>query len=221
MRLGTSHLDRGRRIPGTTSRYRVRLNPHGRKCSYASGGHGHSSTLNQNGLSGSTGQETWGYLSRLSYKGVLKMPSGRLPKEGSKWYLPPNTYRTVQHFCLSYMEIQKKIIDLSDEIDRIGLVSGQHLDGMPHGTDVTNPTEQQAIRKKELIEKRDNELRKMRIIERAVERTAFTGRRELLMAVTSKHMTYERLRGLHGVPYGKNQFGRLKQQVYWRIAQEL
>lgn len=149
------------------------------------------------------------------------MPSGRLPKAGSKWYLPPNTYRMVQHFCLSYMEMQKNVIDLSDEIDRLGLISGQHMDGMPHGTDTANPTEQQAMRRKELIDKRNGELRKLRIIERAVERSAFSGKQALLLAVTQKHMTYERLRSFHGVPYGKNQFGRLKQQIYWRIAQEL
>lgn len=149
------------------------------------------------------------------------MPSGRLPNKGSKWYLPKHTYMMVQHFCLSYYELQKDVIELSDEIDRIGLVSGQALDGMPHGTDVTDPTERQAIRRKELIDKRNAKLTKIRIIERAVERTAFTGRKELLWAVTNKNMTYERLRSLHGCPYGKNQFGRLKQQVYWRIAQEL
>lgn len=149
------------------------------------------------------------------------MSNGRLPKEGSKWYLPPHTYRMVQHFCLSYMEMQKSIIDLSDEIDRIGLIKGQDMDGLPHGTDTTDPTQALAIRRKELIDKRSSELRKLRIIERAVEQTAFTGKQSLLLAVTQKHMTYERLRSFHGLPYGKNQFGRLKQQVYWRIAQEL
>lgn len=149
------------------------------------------------------------------------MSRGRLPKEGSKWYLPPKTYRMVEYFCLSYMEMQKNVIELSAEIDRIGLISGQALDGLPHGTDTTDPTQALAIRRKELIDKRSAELRKLRLIERAVEQTAFTGKQSLLLAVTQQHMTYERLRSFHSVPYGKNQFGRLKQQVYWRIAQEL
>lgn len=149
------------------------------------------------------------------------MPSGRLPKEGSKWYVPPHTYQMVQHFCLSYMEMQREIVDLSNQIDSIGLVSAQALDGMPHSTEATDPTERQAILRKELIDRRNDKLRKLRIIERAVEESCFTGRKEMLWAVTNKNMTYERLRALHGCPYGKNQFGRLKQQVYWRIAQKL
>lgn len=149
------------------------------------------------------------------------MPSGRLPSPKSKWYLPPETYKSVQHFCLSYMELQKEVIDLSGEIDRIGLVSGQALDGMPHGTDTTDPTQKNALRRKELANRRDNILRKIRIIERAVEETCFTGRKTMLWAITNKGMTYERLRSFHGCPYGKNQFGRLKHQIYWRVAQKL
>lgn len=149
------------------------------------------------------------------------MPSGRLPKQGSKWYVPEETYKMVQHFCLSYMEMQKAVVDLHTEIQQLGLVSGQALDGLPHGTDTTDPTQQQAIRRNELIQRMNDKLRKIRIIERAVEESCFTGRQEMLWAVTNKSMTYERLRALHGCPYGKNQFGRLKQQVYWRIAQKI
>lgn len=149
------------------------------------------------------------------------MPSGRLPKEGSKWYVPPHTYQMVQHFCLSYMEMQKEALDLHSEIQQIGLISGQDLDGLPHGTDTTDPTQQKAIRRKELQKRLAEKLRKIRLIETAVEDSCFTGRQEMLWAVTNKNMTYERLRALHGCPYGKNQFGRLKQQVYWRIAQKL
>lgn len=148
------------------------------------------------------------------------MPSGRLPSPKSKWYLPPDTYRSVQYFCLSYMELQKEIIELSDEIDRIGLISGQALDGLPHGTDTTDPTQKQAMKRRELVKRRDKALRKMRIIERAVEESCFTGRKAMLLAVTS-NLSYERLKLTHGCPYGKNQFGRMRQQIYWRVAQKI
>lgn len=149
------------------------------------------------------------------------MPSGRLPSPKSKWYLPPETYKSVQHFCLSYMEMQAELVELQKQIDTIGLIRGQHLDGMPHGTDISNPTLRQAILREDLERRRDRTRNKIKLIENTVDKVAFTGRRQLLWAVTNRYMTYERLKGLHGVPYGKNQFGRMKQEVYWRIAQEL
>ena len=150
------------------------------------------------------------------------MPHGRLPKPGAKWYLPEETFRMVQHFCRSYKEIKKNVKELNDEIDRIGLMSGQNLDGMPHGTDITDPTSSQAIKRQELEHKRDAELNKITIIERAVQRSDPGGLGPwLFMAVTDKNMTCICLQTKYGMPCEKNAFSLLRREIYWRVAQEL
>ena len=149
------------------------------------------------------------------------MPSGRLPSQKSKWYLPPNTYQMVQYMCLSYFEMQQKAMDIQAKLETIGQIKGQCLDGMPHGTDITDPTERLAEEKLRLDRELSGTLWKISLIEKAVDKTTFSFRKQLLWAVTNRSMTYERLRGLHGMPVSKNIFGKMKQEVYWRIAQEL
>ena len=135
------------------------------------------------------------------------MPRGRFPKPGSDWYLPPETYQMAQHFCLSYKEIEQEIMKLNS-------LRSPNLDGMPHGTNVSDPTPSEAIRKAELE-------KKLYIITESVNETTVTGRWWLFRAVTMKHMSFERLKQIHGCPFGKNQFGKLKREVYWRVAQKL
>ena len=127
---------------------------------------------------------------------------GRLPKKGSEYYLPEETYRMVQHFCYSYKEMRREALAIT------GLKS-PNMDGMPHAPGVSNPTERDALRLAELD-------RKCKIIE-----DACNGNPWIWKAVTDKRMSYRELRDKYGCPYGHNQFGRLKQLVYWRVSKQI
>ena len=133
------------------------------------------------------------------------MSRGRLPKHGSDYYLPEETYRMVQHFCYSYGEMRKEALSL------VGLKSPV-IDDMPHGTGTSNPTERDGVRLAELD-------RKCKIIENACKEAG--GGPWLWKAITDKKMCYRELRDKYGCPYGHNQFGRLKQLVYWKVSKEI
>lgn len=134
------------------------------------------------------------------------MSRGRLPKQGTDYYLPEETYRMVQHFCYSYGEMKREALSL------VGLKSPV-IDDMPHGTGISNPTERDGIRLAELD-------RKCRIIEDAVREVSPVGD-WLFMAVTDKRMSYRELRDKYGCPYGHNQFGRMKHIVYLKVSKKI
>lgn len=134
------------------------------------------------------------------------MPKGRLPKEGSDYYLPPETFRMVQHFCYSYNEMK-------EELESMGILRSPVIDDMPHGTNVGNPTERLGTRRAELS-------RKIDIIDHACKEVSQTGYMWLWKGVTDKNMSYRVLRE-NGMPYGHNAYGAMKRMVYWKVAQEI
>lgn len=135
------------------------------------------------------------------------MPKNRAPKPGAQWYLPRNEFRYVVAFCLTYYDLKTKLMEMGSR--------SRELDGMPHGTTVSNPTESEAI-KRLAIES------KIRIIEDAVRECAgevmYKG---MLSAITEEHMTFPQLQMMYDLPLGKNQFWMLKRKIYWRIAKTL
>lgn len=56
-----------------------------------------------------------------------------------KYQISRNRYRELKYMCLQYREKKDEIRDLRE-------LSGSGYDGMPHGSDVTNPTAQKAER---------------------------------------------------------------------------
>lgn len=134
---------------------------------------------------------------------------GRLPKEGSDFYLPEHTYRMVQHFCLSYQEMQKERSDMT-------VLRSPLLTDMPHGTNVSDSTAREAMRLEDLT-------RKIDIIDTAISDTAKEtspeGMKWLRMAVTQGKSFRELI--LLGCPFDHNVFGKMKRLVYWKVAQEI
>lgn len=135
------------------------------------------------------------------------MSHNRAPKPGSKWYLPYNTYRMVVDFCYTYGEMQDKLKDLD----------GQHAivrDGMPRGNEMRDPTERDGIKRAELT-------RKIDIIESSVRETSRSFQTWLLNGVTNRDLTYTMLRDLYGLPCGKNEYSKMRREVYWRVSEKL
>lgn len=136
------------------------------------------------------------------------MPHNRTPKPGSKWYLPKYEYRHVAAFCLTYNEMRKKLAELN----------GWHshpLDGMPHGTTVSSPTENEALERMKLQQK-------IMLIEQATLMCAGkTLYLPMLLAITRDDTPLWKLKQDYYVPMGKNQFSTMKRQIFYTIAKQL
>lgn len=131
----------------------------------------------------------------------------RLPLKQSKYYLPPETYRMVKYFCYSYGEMRREALTIQ------GLHSPV-MDGMPRGSGVSNPTERDGMRLAELG-------RKMRVIEEAVRETSPGEHNWLFMVVTDRSKPWSVLHDQYGCQISRRRMGRLRQEVYWKVAQEI
>lgn len=136
------------------------------------------------------------------------MPHNRSPKLGAKYYLPKAEYKYVVSFCLTYDELRKKLVQLN----------GWHskpLDGMPHGTTKTNPTEAEALERLKVSQK-------IMLIEQAVLECAGKDLyRPMLFAITKEDIPLWRLKQDFGMKMGHNQFSDLRRKIYFTIAKHL
>lgn len=131
----------------------------------------------------------------------------RSPRPGARYYLPRNEFKYVVAFCMTYYELKIKLMETGSR--------SHELDGMPHGTNVGNPTESEAI-------KRVGIESKIKLIEDTVRDCAGDVLyKVMLSAVTEEDMTLPKLKAIYDVPMGKNQFSMLKREIYWRIAKAL
>lgn len=136
------------------------------------------------------------------------MPHNRSPKPGSKYYLPKYTYKTVVNFCLQYHELK----------DQLSIIDGFHSgsnDGMPHGTNTSDPVSSDAIKRAEIQGK-------IEIIESAV-RENVTGvlQHYILMSITNENIGYQYLRTNYNIPLGQKQFSNLRRKVYFAVAKKI
>ena len=141
------------------------------------------------------------------------MSHNRAPKPGSKWYLPFDTYKYVVNFCYAYGDMKQKYGDLD----------GQHAhqqDGMPRGTETSDPTSSEGMRRANLGQK-------ISTIEKAVDTVVPESvygkemRLQLFLGVTKRGITYTYLSKKLGMACTKNEYSELRRQVYWIIAERI
>lgn len=136
------------------------------------------------------------------------MPRNRVPKQSSPYYLPKYEYRMVVNFCLSYMDNKSRLANM-------GGVRAQVLDGMPHGTDLSDPTQREAFIRSWLQAKID-------LVESTVRDVCGdTIYPAMLVAVTRENITIDQIMALYGVPMGRKQFIELRRKVYWTMSKSL
>ena len=135
------------------------------------------------------------------------MPRYRVPRPGSKYYLPKWQYKTVVSFCMQYWELKTRLASVQG-------LRAVNYDGMPHGTSTSDPTYQSAVQSAEAA-------RKIEIIENAVKRAAPDMYDWILKSVTEEDMTYEKLRYELGMPCGKNLYAKLRRLVFWYVSKEI
>lgn len=135
------------------------------------------------------------------------MKKTRPPKRNNKFYLPKHEYWMTVHFCMNYGEYKRKLAELDGQ-------KGVVYDGMPHGTDVTDPT---AV----IAEKRQKIQGKIDIIENAIKDVDPNLYEWLLLGITGDGYSYRYLHDHLGMPCGKDYYIKKYREVYYRIAQEI
>lgn len=136
------------------------------------------------------------------------MPRNRIPKPSSKYYLPKYEYRTVVNFCLSYWAVREKLAGM-------GGIKAQAMDGMPHSTDVSDPTQREALQRLRLKEK-------IEIIETTVREVAGEYLYyPMLISITKDDITIEQIMARYQVPMGRRQFIELRRKVYYEMSHKL
>ena len=90
-------------------------------------------------------------------------------------------------------------------------ISGVEYDGMPHGSDVGNPTEHVGIRLAELKTK-------METIERTAEETDPVLAKYILKAVTNEDVTFNYLKQFMDIPCEKDMYYDRRRKFYWLMS---
>lgn len=130
----------------------------------------------------------------------------RYPKRG-KYKLSKHRFYMVYHYALQYREWK-------DEYKSLDGLKAMSIDGMPHGTTTGNPTESIGI-------KRDELMRKMKLIEDTVRETDENLYTWLLKAVTNEGTTYAYLSGIMSIPVSHTTYYDKRKEFYYNLSKKL
>lgn len=150
----------------------------------------------------------------------------RVPKKGSEFYIPEREYHTVVNFCLCYPGWKTRLAvinaTLRDYKSPDASVSAVQIDGMPHGTNVGDPTEKTAERNVEryydLIRERDRVRYKVRVIEDITRRVCGDILFPYIMKGITEGQPYYRL---EGIPVTDKEYGKIRRNVYFEISKRI
>lgn len=135
------------------------------------------------------------------------MPHNRMPKPGAKYYLPKYTYKTVTNFCLQYQELKDELRALD------GWHSGRN-DGMPRGSNTSDPTYSDAVRRVEIA-------KKIKLIEDTVKECSGYMYPMMIKGVTEETVTYAVLRDLYGLPLSHREYSLLRRKIYYKLSKRI
>ena len=127
--------------------------------------------------------------------------------ESSTYYISKDRYLELKHFCLQY----KDWLDLSNKLTSDAYGTGHSFDGMPHGDDISNPTEKIAIAKSQYT-------KNMQMVEDAAKEAGGPISEFIFMAVT-KDLAYPCLRTMYDIPCGKNYYYERYRKFFWILSQ--
>lgn len=131
----------------------------------------------------------------------------RAPKEGTPYYLPRGIFRNVVAFCLSYNDLKRQLKTFT------GFHSARQ-DGMPRGSDLSDPTARDGERLAKIEAKID-------IIENAVLRCS--GKvlyQYMLLSVTDEGCSWAKLEA-QGIPMNRKAWAQLRRKIYYEVAKEI
>lgn len=125
-----------------------------------------------------------------------------------KWALKKAECLTAKYFALQYNELIQEYKDLDN------FLHASASDGLPHGSEVGQPTERMAVRMAELRDK----------IEK-IESTAMEAdpviAKYILKAVTNDNVTFKQLQTLMDIPCGRDLYYEKRRKYYYLLAHKI
>ena len=127
----------------------------------------------------------------------------------NKYWISKHRFYEIEHHCLQYEEWKDEYFTLSTQG-----VSGVDYDGMPHGTNVGNPTETVGMRMAILKGKIDT-------VEKAAEEADPELAKYILKAVTNEGISFNYLKMVMGIPCEKDMYYNRRRKFYWLMSQRM
>lgn len=125
------------------------------------------------------------------------------PLNERKYEISKHKFYEVYHYCLQYPEWKR-------ELRKIHTLQSPNIDGMPHGSSTSDPTELSAMRIADLSYKCD-------LIETTVLEAGPEIYKWLLIGVTDDHYDYNALHE-RKIPCGRNQYYDARRLFYCLMA---
>lgn len=125
----------------------------------------------------------------------------------NKYWISKHRFYELSHYCMQYNEWKDEYRTLESQ-----MIKGIDYDGMPHGTDVGNPTESIGIRMAELRDK-------IETVESVAEETDPVLAKYILKAVTNEDVTFNYLKQFMDMPCEKDMYYDRRRKFYWLMNQ--
>ena len=135
----------------------------------------------------------------------------------NKYWISKHRFYEIEHHCLQYKEWKDEYSTLSTQG-----VSGVDYDGMPHGTNVGNPTEGAGLRLAILKNKIDTVDETVGEIDDEITKAGKPSfKKHLLVAVTNEGISYNYLDMVMGIPVGEKTYYAARRKFYWLMSQKI
>lgn len=137
----------------------------------------------------------------------------------NKYWISKHRFYEIEHHCLQYKEWEDEYKTLKKQG-----VKGVEYDGMPHGTNVGNPTEAIGMRMAELSAKMDlikntvEESDRVVIEKHGKEKSIY---KHLLVAVTNEGISYNYLNMIMDIPVSEKVYYEARRRFYWLMSQKI
>lgn len=125
----------------------------------------------------------------------------------TEWKLSKHEFYTAYHFALQYKEWKDKYKSMEG-------LSAINMDGMPHGSNTSDPTSNRAIVMAELK-------KKIEIIEDTVRETDEALYCWILKGVTNENISFTYLQQIMNIPCGKNMYYDRRRKFYYLLNKKL
>ena len=126
----------------------------------------------------------------------------------NKYWISKHRFLEISHHCMQYNEWKDEYRTLENQSPK-----GVDYDGMPHGTDVGNPTESIGMRMAELKTKIER-------IESVAKEADPVLAKYILKAVTNEDVTFNYLKQFMDIPCEKDMYYDRRRKFYWLMSRK-
>lgn len=127
----------------------------------------------------------------------------------NKYWISKHRFYEIQHMCYQYQEWKDEYRTLSEQT-----VSGVNYDGMPHGSNVSDPTGNTGERLVELA-------KKIALVEEVAVEADPSLAKYILKAVTDENVTFNYLQQVMNIPCGKDMYYSKRRRFYWLMSRRM